>query len=273
MPELPEVETVCRSLRARLRGQKIARVEVRERRLRYPVSRQLSFRLEGRTILEVRRRGKYILVALEGDRVWISHLGMSGKLIYVDASRPRENHDHIIVTLSDGHELRYHDPRRFGLSLVVSEAAIRSVPQLKHLGPEPFDPAFSASYLYAVLRKSRRRVRDLLIDQKVAAGLGNIYANEVLFHAGIRPTTRAWRLGKRQATTIAEFTPLVLEEAIRRRGTSFSDFRDGEDRKGRFQNHLRVYDREGEPCANCSSKIKRVALGNRSAFYCPTCQV
>jgi formamidopyrimidine-DNA glycosylase len=273
VPELPEVETVCRSLQGLIAGRKIARVEVFERRLRRRVSRELPLRLAGRKILGVFRRGKYILIALEGRRVWVSHLGMSGKLIHVDPSRIREKHDHIIVTLSDGRELRYHDPRRFGLSLVVRKGSMRSMAELKELGPEPFDPAFSPSYLHGVLRRSRRRIRDLLIDQSVVAGLGNIYANEVLFRAGIRPTTRGFRLGRRGARRIAELTPVVLEEAIRLRGTTFADYRDGEDRRGEFQPYLKVYDRDGKPCLICAREVKRVSWGNRSAFYCPRCQV
>lgn len=272
MPELPEVETICRGLRALLRGRKVAEVEVLEPRLRSPVTGAFCSQLRGRTILDVERRGKYILVWLEGDQVWLSHLGMSGKLIYVEPDKPRERHDHIIVRLDEGHELRYHDPRRFGLSVVVPRAELEGLPQIKNLGLEPFDHQFNGAYLYSIARDSRRRIRDLLIDQGVLAGLGNIYANEILFRAGIRPTTRAWRLGCRRAEQIAEVTPRVLQEAIRWCGTSFSDYRDAEDRFGEFQNHLRVYDREGEKCRVCSARIRRVVIGNRSAFYCPTCQ-
>ncbi|MFQ5903939.1 MAG: bifunctional DNA-formamidopyrimidine glycosylase/DNA-(apurinic or apyrimidinic site) lyase, partial [Candidatus Binatia bacterium] len=252
MPELPEVETICRSLRALLRGCRVADVEVLEPRLRSPVREDFRSELRGRAILDVKRRGKYISVLLEGKRVWISHLGMSGKLIYVETGRSRERHDHIIVRLDGGHELRYHDPRRFGLSVVVPHAELESLPQMKNLGLDPFDHRFHGVYLHSVARHSRRRIRDLLIDQRVLAGLGNIYANEILFHAGIRPTTRAWRLGRGRAERIAEVTPEVLTEAIRWRGTSLSDYRDGEDRRGKFQNHLRVYDREGERCLVCS---------------------
>lgn len=272
MPELPEIETICGGLRGLLPGRIAARVEVLDRRLRCRVSPDFRRRLEGRAIEDVGRRGKYILVALEGKWVWISHLGMSGKLIYVEASRPRERHDHIIVTLSNGHELRYHDPRRFGLSLVVPAARISALPQLKDLGPEPFDPEFCAAYLYAVFHESRRRIRDVLIDQRVVAGLGNIYANEILFRAGMRPTRPACKLGRSGADTIAKAIPEVLREAIRWCGTSFSDYRDAQDRFGGFQNHLRVYGREGEKCRACASAIRRVSLGNRSAFYCRTCQ-
>ena len=272
MPELPEVETICRSLRALLPGRRVAAVEVLEPRLRSPVSEDFCSKLRGRAILDVERRGKYILVLLEGDRVWVSHLGMSGKLIYLEQGLPRERHDHIIIRLDEGHELRYHDPRRFGLSFVAAYAEFESLPQIKNLGLDPFDRQFNGGYLYSVVRNSRRRIRDLLIDQRVLAGLGNIYANEILFHARVRPTTRAWRLGYRRAKQIAEVTTRVLLEAIQWRGTSLSDYRDGENRTGEFQNHLRVYDRDGEECTVCTSKIKRVRMGNRSAFFCPSCQ-
>ena len=272
MPELPEVETICRGLRALLRGRVITRVDVLERRLRAPVDGDFRAQLQGRMILDATRRGKYILILLEGEWVWVSHLGMSGKLVYVEGGRPRAKHDHIIITLEQGHELRYHDPRRFGLSLVVARADIESLPGIRDLGPEPLDERFDGAYLFSVARKSKRRIRDLLMDQTILAGLGNIYANEILHYAGIRPTMRAWRLGRRRAERLAQVTPTLLREAIRWCGTSFSDYRDAEDRRGEFQNRLRVYDREGEPCAECGVKIKRISMGNRSAYYCARCQ-
>ena len=272
MPELPEIETICRGLRTHVRGLRIVDVEVIEPRLRTRVGADFVSRLRGSTIQDVRRRGKYILIYLDRDRVWLSHLGMSGKLIRVEKQRPREKHDHIIAGLEGDHELRYHDPRRFGLSLLASLAELDGLPQMQGLGLEPFDRRFDGRYLYAVARNSRRRIRDFLIDQRVVAGLGNIYSNEILCYAGVRPTTRAWKLGRAAVERIAEITPKLLREAIQWCGTSFSDYRDAEDRVGSFQNHLRVYDREGGPCAVCGTRIKRVSLGNRSAFYCPRCQ-
>jgi len=272
MPELPEVETIRLGLRALLPGRRVVEVQVLEPRLRSRVSRDFASTLHGRTILDVERRGKYLLILLEGERVWVSHFGMSGKLIYVDRERPREKHDHIIVRLDEGRELRYHDPRRFGLSLAVSRAELKSLLQVKNLGLDPFDPRFNGSYLYAFTRGSERRIRDLLIDQRVVAGLGNIYANEILFHAGVRPTARSHRLPRDKVGEIARMTSRVLREAIRWCGTSFSDYRDAEDRFGEFQNRLAVYDREGEQCRVCASKVKRASLGNRGAFYCPRCQ-
>ena len=272
MPELPEVETICRGLRGLATGRRIIEVKVFEPRLRARVGKDFGAKLQGKTITEIRRQGKYILILLEDEHVWLAHLGMSGKLIWVEEGRPRETHDHIVVKLEGGYELRYHDPRRFGLSLVVPLAALDSLPQMRGLGLEPFDPGFDGHYLFSVVRSSRRRIRDLLIDQRVVAGLGNIYANEILFRAGVRPTTRALKLTRARVDRIAEITPKLLSQAIQWCGTSFSDYRDAEDRFGEFQNHLTVYDREGEQCGVCGSTVKRVAAGNRSAFYCPRCQ-
>jgi formamidopyrimidine-DNA glycosylase len=197
---------------------------------------------------------------------------MSGKLICVHANSVRQKHDHIIAGLDGGGELRYHDPRRFGLSLVTLRDRLPELPQLSALGIDPFDADLSGEFLFRFTRSSRRRIRDLLLDQQIVAGLGNIYANEILSLSGVKPTTRAHRLSRKQVGVIAGAIPKLLSDAIRWCGTSFSDYRDADDKSGEFQNHLRVYDRDGEPCRVCPSVIKRVAIGNRSAFYCPRCQ-
>jgi formamidopyrimidine-DNA glycosylase len=197
---------------------------------------------------------------------------MSGKLICIDAKAERRKHDHIIARLDGGAELRYHDPRRFGLSLAMRSEEIRDLPQFRRLGLDPFDPALTAEYLLQFTRGSERRIRDLLLDQQIIAGLGNIYANEILSRAGVKPSTRARRLSRAQVTVIAAIIPDLLRDAIRWCGTSFSDYRDADDKAGEFQNHLRVYDRAGERCRSCPGLIKRLAIGNRGAFYCPTCQ-
>jgi formamidopyrimidine-DNA glycosylase len=272
MPELPEVETICRGLQPHLEGRRILRVKVRERRLRCPVDRKLARYVEGKTIIRVGRVAKYILISLNNDMVWVFHLGMSGKLVHVNPERPKQKHDHILVNLDSGGQLRYHDPRRFGLSLVTTGSELHDLPQLKHLGLDPFDAQFSGSYLHAFAKRSERSIRDLLLDQQIIAGIGNIYANEILARAGVRPTTRSWKLKRAKVDAIAATIREVLEEAIRWCGTSVSDYRDADDKLGEFQNHLRVYDRDGEKCRLCPTPIKRVAIGNRSAFYCPSCQ-
>ena len=272
MPELPVVETVCRSLRPHLLGRTIQKVTVLEPRLRVPVDAKKLRSLAGNRVDAIRRVAKYILLELSSGKVWVFHLGMSGKLICTEAGAARRKHDHIVALLDDHAELRYHDPRRFGLSLVTPKAAMHELPQLRHLGLDPFDPELTADYLFRFTRRSERRIRDLLLDQQVIAGLGNIYANEILSRAGIKPTARAHRLTRRHISAIAAIVPDLLRDAIRWCGTSFSDYRDADDKAGEFQNHLRVYDRAGERCRNCPGIIKRVAMGNRGAFYCPACQ-
>ncbi|HMA80518.1 MAG TPA: bifunctional DNA-formamidopyrimidine glycosylase/DNA-(apurinic or apyrimidinic site) lyase [Candidatus Binatia bacterium] len=272
MPELPEVETVCRSLRPHLLGRVIRRVRVVEPRLRVPVDAKQLTALAGKRVDAITRLAKYILLNLSEDTIWVFHLGMSGKLICVESGAARRKHDHILVELDDGTELRYHDPRRFGLSLVTQRNTLPELPQFRHVGLDPFDAALTGDYLFRFTRSSTRRIRDLLLDQQVIAGLGNIYANEILALTGIKPTVRAHRLTRRQVDAIARTVPTLLRDAIRWCGTSFSDYRDADDKTGEFQNHLRVYDRDGEKCRACPSKVKRVAIGNRSAFYCPTCQ-
>ena len=272
MPELPEVETVCRSLRPHLLGRTIEAIQVVEPRLRIRVDKKSLRSLIGQRIEAIERRAKYILFQLSANSVWLFHLGMSGKLICVKRDTARQKHDHIIVQLEGGGELRYHDPRRFGLSVVTRRESLDELPQLRVLGIDPFDADLSGEFLFRFTRGSMRRIRDLLLDQQIVAGLGNIYANEILSLTGIKPTTRAHRLTRQQADALAGAIPRLLGDAIRWCGTSFSDYRDADDKSGEFQNHLRVYDRDGEKCRNCPSIIKRVAIGNRSAFYCPRCQ-
>jgi formamidopyrimidine-DNA glycosylase len=247
-------------------------VRVLEGRLREPVDQRALAALAGARVEAISRIAKYILFELSDERVWLFHLGMSGKLICVRPGAALRKHDHIVVDLQGGPELRYHDPRRFGLSVVSSAARVRTLPQLSGIGVDPFDRALTGAYLFTHTRRSRRRIRDLLLDQRIVAGIGNIYANEILSMTGIKPTTRAQRLTRLHADKLAEAIPRLLRSAIRWCGTSFSDYRDADDRSGAFQNHLRVYDRHGERCRRCPATIKRVTIGNRSAYYCPSCQ-
>ena len=272
MPELPEVETVCRTLQERLQGVRILEVRVIEGRLRQPVAADFAARLEGRTVAAVTRRGKYIVAELDGGWTWVSHLGMSGKLTFRERNASLEKHDHLVFTLDDGGDLRYHDPRRFGLCVVLPDAELNAWPPFAKLGLDPLDRRFTGDYLYPFLHRSRRSIRDLLLDQQIVCGLGNIYVNEVLFRTGIRPTRRGHRLSRALITELVREIPALLREAIRWRGSSVSDYRDGNDHRGGFQWRLRVYDRKGAPCYGCRTPIKRIGLGNRGVFYCPRCQ-
>ena len=272
MPELPEVETVCRTLFERLLGTRIAKVRVIDGRLRQPVAADFATNLRGGIVVAISRRGKFILVKLDSGYTLVSHLGMSGKLTFREGAASVEKHDHIVFTLGDGSELRYHDTRRFGLCVVLLSRDLDAWPPFARLGMDPLDHGFNGSYLYPFLRSSRRTIRDLLLDQQIVCGLGNIYVNEVLFRIGIRPTRRCRRISRLLSGELAHQTTKLLHEAIRWRGSSVSDYRDGNDNRGSFQLRLRVYDRKGDPCHRCRTPIKRVSLGSRGVFYCPVCQ-
>jgi formamidopyrimidine-DNA glycosylase len=269
MPELPEVETVRRGLAETVIGRRITAVAVHERRLRKPLPRDFADRLAGRRIERVRRRAKYLQLDLDDETVWLVHLGMTGTMVVVPGAEPRRTHTHVVASLDDGRTVRFHDPRRFGLMRVGRPEALA---ELAALGPEPLDAAFSADFLHAIARRQRRAVKSLLMDQTVVAGLGNIYVNEILFGAGIRPTRRTPRLTRADAERIVAETGRVLGEAIALRGSSISDYRDERGEPGAFQHSLRVYERAGEPCRRCDGVIRRRVIIGRSSFYCPSCQ-
>jgi len=269
MPELPEVETVRRGLGGAVTGRRIVAVDVRERGLRKPLPRDFARALTGRRIERVRRRAKYLLLDLDDGASWLVHLGMTGTLVVLAAAEPRRLHTHVVATLDDGRTLRFHDPRRFGLMRVGHPDRLL---ELAALGPEPQGADFSAEFLHTTARRQRRAVKSLLMDQQVVAGLGNIYVNEILFGAGIRPTRKAWRVTRADAERIVAETARVLAEAIELRGSSISDYRDERGEPGAFQHAFRVYERAGEPCPRCGGVIRRRVIIGRSSFYCPGCQ-
>lgn len=270
MPELPEVETVRRSLARLITGASIIGVDVREPRLRKPVAPNFVHTLSGRIIGAVGRRGKYLHIKLDNGQIWLLHLGMTGQLIVSDSLMPLRTHDHVVVTFEDGRCLRYNDTRRFGLMMVGLEEEIE---QLMALGVEPLSPAFSTRYLTEKARRTQRTIKDVLMDQRVVAGVGNIYASELLARAGVQPARIAATLEPHEIERIVKATKAVLREAIRYRGSSISDYFDGEGRRGGFQERFRVYDREGHPCRSCATPIRREIHGGRSAFFCPSCQM
>ena len=280
MPELPEVETIRRSLAGRVVGRHIAEVQVRQPKLRRTVDADLDRLLVGRRIVADRRRGKYLLFDLDDGLSWILHLGMSGCLLYVEpgaaggrgslSGSTQEKHDHVCVGLDDGGRLLFNDPRRFGLMVV--ERADES-PLLATMGPDAWeDDAFDGPALFALGKATRRCLKDVLMDQRVVAGLGNIYVNEILFRAGLRPRTRLSRLSRQRCEVLATCTRTVLAEAIEHRGSTVSDFLDGIGKRGGYQWHHNVYDRAGQPCPRCETAIKAVVVSHRSSFYCPSCQ-
>jgi formamidopyrimidine-DNA glycosylase len=269
MPELPEVETVRRGLAEAVTGRRIATVTVHERRLRRPLARGFAAALAGRRIEGVRRRAKYLLLDLDDGAAWLVHLGMTGTMVVVPAEEPRRIHTHVVAELDDGRTLRFHDPRRFGLMRV---GAPDRMEELTALGPEPLDGDFSPDFLHATARRQRRAVKSLLMDQQVVAGLGNIYVNEILFGAGVRPSRRTSRVTRADAVRIVAETGRVLQEAIALRGSSISDYRDERGEPGAFQDTFRVYERDGQPCSRCRGTIRRRVIVGRSSFFCPGCQ-
>jgi formamidopyrimidine-DNA glycosylase len=269
MPELPEVETTRRGLAPHVVGRRIARLVIYDARLRWPVPAALPGQVKGRRIEAVDRRSKYLLFRL-GDASLLFHLGMTGSLRIHRHAPPRRRHDHIDIELDDGGLLRYHDPRRFGAMLWVADQAQH--PLLAQLGPEPFDAAFSADYLYAKTRGRRASIKVTLMDNHVVVGVGNIYANESLFRAGIRPATLAGRVSRPRLARLVESVREVLCEAIAKGGSTLRDFVDSDGEPGSFQLDYRVYGREGLPCRVCGTPIRAIRLGQRASFHCPRCQ-
>jgi formamidopyrimidine-DNA glycosylase len=273
MPELPEVEVLRRSLEPHLVGDRIERVEVSNPALREPVDvRALTRRAAGRSVETLRRRGKYLLIDLEGGQTVVVHLGMSGRLTLTAGETPAELHEHVSFQLRSGRRLRLRDPRRFGLLFALSTADIPVDPHFAHLGVEPLEPGFDGSVLEVAAAGRRGPVKPFLMDATVVVGLGNIYATEALYRARIHPARSVGRISRRRWDRLAESGIAVLHQAINQGGTTLNDFADGEGRSGYFQVSLGVYGREGEPCAVCAAPVRRLVQAGRSTFYCPRCQ-
>lgn len=276
MPELPEVESLRRILARSAVGRTVVSARVREPRLRSVIASDLPAVIAGRTIDAIGRRAKYLMIELSGGHLMMVHLGMSGSLTHRRADFENDpfdtKHDHVEFTLDDGSRLVYNDPRRFGLMKLCAIGEIEGLAELKGIGPEPFAPEFSAAYLWKLSRGRKAAIKIFLMDQRVVAGVGNIYASEILFRARVRPARRAGRVTRAEFDRIATITAEVLREAIGSRGTTFRSYRDSQGQPGGFARKLRVYDREGQPCLECATPIRSIVIGQRSSFYCPHCQ-
>jgi formamidopyrimidine-DNA glycosylase len=272
MPELPEVETVVRDLRPRLLGRRIAAVEVGRRALRRPWSRAWGPALAGRRVLDIRRRGKWILLALDRQQHLIFHLGMTGQLTVVPSRSPVQDHTHLVFRLDRGsQQLRFRDVRRFGsVTLFPTPGDVERFFAGAALGPEPFD--LDPRYWRERLAGTRRCLKAVLLDQRVVAGVGNIYADESLFEARLHPAQPGQVLQSRQALRLQKAIVAVLERAIARRGSSIRDYIGGSGLKGEFQEEFRVYGRTGLPCPRCAEPITCVRLAGRSTHFCEKCQ-
>ena len=270
MPELPEVETTRRGLERHLLGRRITRAIVRNARMRQPIPKKLPGLLAGATIRALTRRAKYLLIDCERGTL-IVHLGMSGRLWLVNSDTPPEKHDHFDLVLDSGKTVRLRDPRRFGLVL-WQEGDVLSHPLLAKLGPEPLSEKFNGAALYAATRNRSTAIKLVIMDSHVVVGVGNIYASEALFRAGISPRIAARRLTRTRCEALAHSIRETLGEAITAGGSSIRDYVGGDGMAGNFQSNFAVYDRSSEPCKQCGGLIKRLQQGQRSTFHCPACQ-
>lgn len=277
MPELPEVETVRRGLVGVLEGRRIARVTARRPDLRVAFPPDFAARLEGRRVTALDRRAKYLLARLDDGWVWAIHLGMSGRMTVgrPDALPPLDLHDHVVIATEEGTEIRFRDPRRFGLMALIERDRLADHPLFKGLGPEPLAPEFDGRRLALALKGRRTSIKAALLDQRLVAGLGNIYVCEALFRSGLSPRRMAGRVQGGRAAELVSAIIAVLTDAIAAGGSSLRDHRQPSGELGYFQHRFAVYDREGKTCPGCTCDVKltggirRIVQGGRSTFYCP----
>lgn len=272
MPELPEVETTRCGLLKTVKGQRIDEVELRRGDLRFPFPGDLQERLIGHTITDIRRRAKYLLIDLDSNDVLLAHLGMSGSFRVIPAAgyEPKK-HDHVILHLANGTLCVFHDPRRFGIIDVFGQKEEGGHALLAHLGPEPLSRDFTANYLAKALQRRKGPIKPVLMDQKLVVGVGNIYASESLFLAGIHPDTPAHKT-LQKAPQLVESIRTVLNAAIASGGSTLRDFLGADGASGYFQHRFNVYERENEPCTNCKTSIRSAVHAGRSTYWCPQCQ-
>ncbi len=270
MPELPEVETTRRGIAPLIAGCQIAELILRVDKLRWPLDQSLCQSLPGQTVISVVRRAKYLLLSCNKGTL-ILHLGMSGSLRVIDAESTENKHDHVDLIFTNGSCLRFNDPRKFGALLWCAGDAADH-PLLNKLGPEPLSAEFSGDLLWSASRNRKIAVKPFVMDQKQVVGVGNIYASEALFRAGIRPDVAAGKISRSRYQQLVAAIKEILAEAIEAGGTTISDFRQSDGKPGYFKQQLQVYGREGDACPHCSQPISCIRLGQRSTYYCQNCQ-
>ena len=272
MPELPEVEVVCRGLEPLLKGRCIEQVEVIHHQLRYPLPSQMVSLLPGLTIQSVKRRAKYILFYFNTEAILVWHLGMTGQFHVLDSTAPKEQHEHVRIVLSGGKSLCYRDARRFGYAGMSTIEKLQDHPWFTRLGPEPLSDDFTAGTLYAISRGRKAPIKALLMNNEVVVGVGNIYASESLFRSGIHPARACGRISLTRMRELVAAIKATLAEAIEAGGSTISDFVKADGKPGYFAHQFRVYGREGEACHRCGGSVRRMVQSGRSSFYCPVCQ-
>ncbi|MEX0337771.1 MAG: bifunctional DNA-formamidopyrimidine glycosylase/DNA-(apurinic or apyrimidinic site) lyase [Arenibacterium sp.] len=282
MPELPEVETVRRGLAPVMEGDRIARADVNRPDLRWPFPEKMADRLSGQNVLRLRRRSKYILADLESGETLLIHLGMSGRMMvsgdplgrFVHEHPAPEKHDHVVIHMENGARITFNDPRRFGAMDLMRTSAAETHKLLASLGPEPLGNAFNEAHLIDAFKGRNTPVKSALLDQRIVAGLGNIYVCEALYRARISPKRKAGQIAPKRVAALVPIIRDVLSDAIEAGGSSLRDFRQADGELGYFQHSFDVYGREGAPCKNdqCNRKITRIVQSGRSSFYCAQCQ-
>lgn len=271
MPELPEVETTCRGIRPHITGKTIVKVIIRQKQLRWPVTENLPEILSGLVIKNVSRRGKYLLLKTNTVNTVILHLGMSGSLRIVNTELVPGKHDHVDFVFTDNTLLRYNDTRRFGAILLSCEP-IHQHKLIRSLGPEPLSDEFTGGHLYLLSKNRKSKVKSFIMDSHNVVGVGNIYASESLFMAGIHPARQAGKISLKRYQKLAACIKLVLQQAIEQGGTTLRDFVNEQGNPGYFQQSLAVYGRAGESCIRCSTPIKQIKIAQRASYYCSLCQ-
>ncbi|MEM9470258.1 MAG: bifunctional DNA-formamidopyrimidine glycosylase/DNA-(apurinic or apyrimidinic site) lyase [Pseudomonadota bacterium] len=276
MPELPEVETVMRGLTPHLQGQIIQSVTTNRKDLRIPFPKDLKKQLEGKTVIHLKRRAKYILITLEDSNVMIVHLGMSGRVEIIEKKEhySKDKHDHLILELQNGTKIVYNDPRRFGMIFTVPEEGLEQHKSFSSLGPEPLGNQFSAAYLKEKLSGKTQSIKQAIMDQRIVVGVGNIYACEALYKAGIHSEKKAHQVSLKKLEALVVAIRQVLKKAIDAGGSTLNDYRQADGSLGYFQHQFTVYDREGELCRSCKKDgykqpcIQRIVQSGRSTYYC-----
>lgn len=273
MPELPEVETVCAGLRENIKGLKIERVQVFCFKLRKPVDKDIGSRLCGKKITDIKRRAKYILIISDEGDVLIIHLGMSGRLIIEPkGKKQRQKHDRVLFVFDKNYQMVFNDIRKFGLVSITDEKGLLTHKNICKLGPEPLDDNFTDEDLFLILQKKKTSVKKMLMNANFIAGIGNIYACEILFQSSLHPETLCCDITREESKDLYENIKKVLNHAIKAGGSTLKDYVNSSGQKGYFQNEFRVYGRENNNCYKCSDIIQRVKKFGRSYFFCPTCQ-
>lgn len=273
MPELPEVETVKRSLQLRIIGQTIVGLDVNYDKTLAGNPAEIQSAIRGQTISGLSRRGKYLMIHLDGGQTLVVHLRMTGRLVYCLPERQMEKHTHLVFILGNGMELRFTDPRKFGRVWLIPTNDYHGIPGLAKLGEEPLDEALTLGIFREKFQGRKRILKAMLLDQTVLAGIGNIYADEILFAAGLRPDRTAASLTDDELERLYHSTKKILHLGVTNRGTSIRDYVDGDGRSGNFQTMLQVYGHQGEACPRCGAVIIRQTLAGRSTHFCQSCQV